>query len=301
MDGLALLYNLRQVLNEISGSGFLDDRTSYEYLYRGAIEFVDRTNCLTTAQSITTVVNQQNYTLNADYSKLYLKNRDNNYYIKYNDGSANTFPLFKTKEEIIYMNSTASVTNPYNWYIEDAAFTSRVQSTATAAYTAAGGEAILTDATAPFANVSEGDMVNNTTTGASGYVLAKPSSSVLVAALFGGSNSNWAINDTYFIQPQGRKQLVLQPPPSVADHTMTVYYIQKPAPVFSNYGIYRFTTDNLQAIIFYAAWLYKYRDRSPNFGDEFYKYFEDQVRKNSTQVNQGINRGDFTVNLRGRR
>ncbi len=301
MDGAALLYNLRQVLNEASDSGFLDNRTSYEYLWRAAIEFTERTSCLTTTQSITTIANTQNYTLNADYLRMYLRNQDYNYYIKYNDGSANTFPLFKEKEEIIFQNSTASVSNPYSWYIEDDTLAARVSSTTTAASTASGGEATLTDSTAPFANVNAGDIVNNTTTSAAGYVLSKTSSSVLVTTLFGGTNQNYGNGDSYVIQPAGRKRLVLQPPPSTAGHTITFYYVQRPAPVFSSYGMYRFGTENLQAIIFYAAWLYKYRDRDPNYGDRFFKYFEDQTRKNSVDVNRSFNRTDFKVNLKARR
>lgn len=302
MDGSALLYAVRQTLNEISGSAFLDDRTTYEYLWKGAIEFVERTACLTTTQSITTVADQAAYTLDADYLNLYLKNRDDNYYIKYNDGSATTFPTYKSKHDIIYANSTGSVSVPYNFYIEDdTTVIARITSTTTAAGTAgSGGQTLLTDSTAPFANVSPGDVVNNITTSAVGYVLSKTSSSVLVTALFGGSNSNYASGDSYVIQPQQRMRIVIDPPPSTASHTITVYYVQRPAPVFSSYGVYRFPSQDLQAIIFYAVWLYKYRDKDPNFGDRYFKFFEDQLKKKSVQLNQGFLRQGFKVNLRGR-
>ena len=74
MDGKGLLYKLGSLLNEDATSGFLDDFTSYEFLYEAAKEFVSRTACITATQTITTVVDQTDYTLNADFLGLYLLN-----------------------------------------------------------------------------------------------------------------------------------------------------------------------------------------------------------------------------------
>lgn len=46
MDGNQLLRQLRDLLNESDSSGWLDDFTSYMYLWQAAVEFVTRTECL---------------------------------------------------------------------------------------------------------------------------------------------------------------------------------------------------------------------------------------------------------------
>ena len=83
MDGKALLYRIRQALDEDSTSSFMDDRTSFDYLYEAAIELAIRTKSLLSSQTITTVSGQDGYTLNADYLGLYAKDRHNNYFVKY--------------------------------------------------------------------------------------------------------------------------------------------------------------------------------------------------------------------------
>jgi hypothetical protein len=47
----------------------------------------------------------------------------------------------------------------------------------------------------------------------------------------------------------------------------------------------------------YAAWLYKYRDREPNFGDGFYRYFEMECAKTIKQAGRAFNRSTFKVNF----
>jgi len=301
MDGKSLLYSLRNALNEPSDSDFLDDRTSYEYLWQSAIEFTDRTSCLTTTQSITTVANQAEYTLNADYMKIYLKNSDNNYFIKYNDGTDDQFPTFKEKEDVIWQNSTESVTIPSHFYIEDDP-TLDTSSSGAASSTglAVNNQTILNASAGNFNDASAGDTVSNLTDTSDGYVLSKSSSIQITTRLFGGTNNYWSNADTFMIQPQGRMRLVLSPPPSTASHTITFYYVKRPDPVFSDFGTYRFQPQHMQAIIFYAAWLYKYRDRAPQYGDRFYQYFDNQVRKSSVQINRGFKRGGFKVNLKKR-
>lgn len=303
MDGKSLLRNLRQLLNEASDSAYMDNRTSYEYLWQAAIEFVERTNCLAATQSITTVANQAEYNLNADFLKLYLRNKDNNLYIKYNDGSADSFPIFKDKSTIIYQNSTASVSVPSHFYIEDApSLDAQITGTVSSAGALSGGQATLTDTSSAtkFANASAGDLVHNTTDASDGYVISKTSNTALVTALFDGTDNDWDLADAYVLQPQGRMRLVLSQPPSAASHTITVYYAQRPAPVFSDYGVYRFQPQHLQAIIYFAAWLYKYRDREPNYGDKFFTFFDSYVRKNSVQVNNAFVREGFSVNFKRR-
>ena len=301
MDGKALLRRLRELLNEASDSEFIDDRTSYEYLYQAAIEFVDRTNCLTSTQTITTVADQSGYTLNADYMGLYLKDRNNNYYIKYNDGSEDQFLLFKEKEDLIYQNSTASVTVPHSWYIED---DPNIDSSSTGANVTTdaglGGQSTLSS-TGSFEDVSAGDVVHNLTDSSDGMVVSRTSDDSIETALFDGSNNYWTAADTFIIQPQGRFRIVLSPPPSTSAHQITFYYVQRPAPVFTSYGAYRFQPQHLQAILYYAAWLYKYRDRAPGFGDKYYQFFEQQVAKSRISIHGSLNQRGWKMNLKARR
>lgn len=302
MDGQSLLYKLRQLLNEDADSGFLDKRTSYDYLWEAAIEFVNRTACLKSTQTITTVAAQTGYTLNADFLNMYMKDSSNRLYIKYNNGSADTFVTWKDYESIVYSNNTSSQSIPGSFsIIDDATLDSQVSGSATSAGALSGGQATLTDTATDFSDVSAGDVIHNTTDASDGMVLSKTSSTVLVTALLGGTNNAWAINDAYIIQPQGRLKLVLDGPPLTAGHTITVYYVQRPAPVYSDYGVYRFPLQYSDAIVKYAAFLYKFKDREPNFGHTWYGIFDRQVRMASSALNKSFIRKGFTVNLKARR
>jgi len=289
-------------LNEDSSSSFLDDKTTYSYLWDAAIEFSTRAEALKSTQSITTVADQSGYALNADFIRLYLKDSSGDYYIKYNDGTNDTFLNFREYENVIHDNQTTSVSIPNRFSILDyPTLYSQVTGTATSTAAASGGQCTLTDTAGSFSNVSAGDVIHNTTDGSDGYVLSKTSSIEIIVALFGGSANDWTIGDTYVIQPQGRLQIVLDPPPSTASETVTVYYIQRPAPVFSSYGIYRFASQYCDAIVKYAAFLYKYRDREPDFGDYLYKNFERIARMNQYNMNASLQRTSFSVNLKRRR
>lgn len=301
IDGKSLLRELRGLLSESSTSDFMDDRMSYSYLHKAATEFVDRTDAIKVEQSITTVASTAGYTLNADFLKLYIKNRDNDYFIKYNDGTNDTLITIKDYNQIIYDNQTDNATIPsYFSIINDSTNDSQISSTATAVGAASGGVCTLTDSTAPFADVSAGDIVHNITDGSDGIVVSKTSSSALVTALFDGTNNDWTSADSYVIQPQSRMKLILSPPPSTSGHTVTLYYIQKPVPVYSSYGIYQIPSQYLSALVFYAAWLYKYSDREPNFGDALYAFFDKECRKASPVLNTASGKSLVNVSFKKR-
>lgn len=304
MDGASCLYRLRQLLNEDANSAFLDDRTSYDFINSAAIEFVERTSCLKSTQSITTVADQREHTLNADFIKLYLKDKNNRLYCKYNDGSSSysDFIYFKPYEEIIYEDNVDSVSDPTHFtIIDDATLDSQVTGTTTSAGAASGGQSTLTDTGADFSDVSAGDMVHNTDDGSVGVVLSKTSPTVLVTALFGGTDDDWTSSDAYVIQPQGRLQFQFDPPPSTSSHTVTVYYIQRPAPVYSDYGVFRLQPQHMEAILKYAAFNYKYRDQDPNFGDAYFQHWENELKKSSATLNNAFGRNRIKVNMKVRR
>lgn len=296
MDGKNLLYKIRQVLDEDSLSSFMDDRTSFDFLYEAAIELAMRTKLLVSSQTITTVADQEGYTLNADFLGLYAKDYSGRFFVKYNDGGTNSFPFYHDYEDVLFEDQTASVPQPnYFSVISDPDKDTQVSGTATGTAAQTGYESTLTDTAGDFSDVSAGDTIHNTTDGSDGMVLSKTSSTVLQVALFGGTSNDWTSGDAYVIQPQGRMKLILNPPPSTAGHTVTVNYIKRPDPVYSHYGTYRFQNHHMTALIKYAAWLYKYRDREPQTGDMLFKYWDRQVGIHSEQVRSTMNKKGFKV------
>lgn len=285
------------MLEEDSSSGFLDDYTSYMFLWEAAIDFATKTKCLRTYQDITIVAEQIAYDLNADFMGLYIRNSDKDYVVKYYDTSNYTFIKEIPYETLFTNNNTTSVSVPSGFSIRDKTTKSdRVTGTVTTAGDASGGEAILTDSAADFTDVEVGDDIHNTTDASSGIVLAV--STTLTVALFNGTDDEWDTDDAYVIQPQGLNQIVLDPPPSTNDHTVTVPYLQRPTPVFSDYGIYRFPKQYSAALVKYAAWLYKYRDKEPNFGDKWFAYYTAQAKQYANQIDHILRRKTFSVSFK---
>jgi len=302
MDGKDLRRRLARLLLENDDSSYLDKRSSYDFLFEAAKELGRRTKSLTTTQDITTVANQAAYTLNGDFLGMYLTTPDNRFYIKYNDGTNDTFIYFDDYEAVIYANDTTGVTIPNRFSIMDKqTLASRVTGTCTTAGDETGNKALLTDAAGDFSDVWAGDTIHNTTDVSDGVVVAKTSTTAISSCLFGGTDNEWDSSDAYIIQPQGRFQLVLDPPPSTASHTVTVYYLQRPVPVYCDYDVYRFPLDYTEALVKYAAWLYKYRDSAPDFGDKFYVYWDRQVSNAAHGINSTRQRKAWGVNLKGRR
>jgi hypothetical protein len=297
-DGKDLLRRLRNLLNEDSDSGWLDEQTSYDYLYDAAIDFVDRTGCVHDAQGITLIPDEEMYDLNPNFLRLFLKNSSNNYYINLYDGSRWHDIMWKDAEDILYdYNASARAAIPSYFSIVDSEPPGQITGTATAAGGDAGGQQILTDAAADFTDVEAGAVVHNTTDGSDGIVLSKTSETELVTALFSGTDNDYTIGDAYVIQPQARYALGLSPIPSTA-YTLAVTYVKRPAPVYSDYGVYEFINPNV--LVKYAYWLYKYRDRDPNFGDAMYKFWEMEVQKKAYSINQGQRPNRFKVNMKAR-
>lgn len=301
MNGADYLRRLQELMNEDSNSGWLDERSSYDYFYEAATEFVDRTACLKSSQTLTTVADQSEYNLKPDFLRLYAKNDDNEYIIKYYDGSDYSFPTRKDYGELFYDNNSTSVQTPSEFAIIDAELPSQITGTATSNGSASAGESTLTDSSADFSDVYPGASVVNTTDGSSGIVLEQASQTSLVTALFGGTNNEWATSDAYVIQPEGRYKIVLDPPPSTAGHTVVVPYVQTPQPVYSAYRSYRFPRQYSPALVKYAFWLYKYRDREPNYGDAMYKFWIAQIGRYIASVSAAVNKTAMPVNFKKRK
>ena len=103
MDGKESLDQLYDLLSEDTDSNFITRRMALVKLNEAAYEFVERTNCLKSTQTITLVADQSTYSLNTNFMKLYLKNKENRLYIKYNDGNYTSFNTWKDYEDIVYL------------------------------------------------------------------------------------------------------------------------------------------------------------------------------------------------------
>jgi hypothetical protein len=304
MDGHTLLRSLREAIGEPSGSQYIDNRTAFQYLFDAATELVRKTRCLQATATLTTVANQSAYVLPADFIDMALRDSSGKEFIKYYDGSSYSFISPCEYEEIIYGNETTSVVNPSRYAINDkSALYSQITGTATSAGSASGGKSTLTDTSGLFTTtdyVSAGDIIHNTTSDDSGIVLSVDSATALSTAMFDnstGAAAGWTQNDAYVIQPQGRWQLTFDPPPSTAGHTATVYYVQRPAPVFHSYGMYRIPSHFLTDLVDYAAFRYKYRDKEPGFGDAFQKQWLARLGQTASSVNRAVDRSGFKMSM----
>jgi hypothetical protein len=301
MDGKILLYQLRQLLEENATSSFLDDRTSYDFLYEAATEFTKITRALTGSQTITTVANQSSYNLNSDYLYMYPTSDRNEYFIKYFDGASYFYPVWRDYADTVYSNNTTATSIPSSFSILDAPFQNTISSTATANGLEFLGECSLVDSTQTFlSTVSPGDSIHNTSDGSDGIIINVLSDTIIAVALFGGTLNGFTSGDDYIIVPEGRKMMVLDPAPLTSGHTITFKYIAKPMPVYSQLGRYRFDATAMPAITKYAAWLYKYRDREANTGDRWFQYWEKSIRQNLSYTNKSLNRNSWKVNFNKR-
>jgi len=298
MDGKTLKEQLDQLLAEDrSTSGWINSKYSFDLLYNAAVATVSRTRCLTSTQDITTVDGTSGYRLNGDFLKLYLTDDQNRFYVKYYDGTSYSFIYYSSYDSIYLANNTAETAYPDTFTIKDSTALTRYTGTASAVGAATNGECTLTDTTATFTNVYPGDMVHNTTDGSDGIVIVKTSNTALITCLFNGTNNDWTATDAYIVVPQMRFQLIVDPPSSTSAYTITVPYIQKPTPVYSDYRAYNLPSGYEDALVCYAAWKYRYKDREPNFGDALYRHWDATVRNLGKDFSDASNRKGFRVNM----
>ena len=299
MDGWTLSRQVRELLNEESTSSFIDSKDTYDYLYEAACDLNAKIHTLTATQTVTTVDGTNEYDLNSDFMGLYLKNEDNKYYLKLYDGTSYYWVEYVDLPTIFYLNNTDEVAYPSRFAISDKqSLTDNVTGTATSDGDETYGLSTLTDSTAPFTNVTVGDMVHNVTDASHGIVVSITSTSAIVVSLFDGTDNEWDTDDVYVIVPKGRKILTLDPTPSTSSYYVYVEYLQKPDPVYSSYKTYRFDNSWGPALAKYAAWLYKYRDREPNYGDSWYKYYELQIRRHNADKKKMNNEYKFNVYMK---
>jgi hypothetical protein len=76
-----------------------------------------------------------------------------------------------------------------------------------------------------------------------------------------------------------------------------VYYIQRPAPVFHDYGAYRFPTHQQNALVDYAAARYKLRDKEGSMWNAFKKEWLERSGAVGQMQNAALNRTGFRMRL----
>jgi hypothetical protein len=297
MDGKTLTREVQQLLEEQASGTWLDTKTTYDFLYDAALATTSRVRAFTSSQSITTVIGQTDYILNADFMGLYLTDNMNRHFIKYNDGTNDSFIFAATIDSVYLQDNSTQQSVPDNFAIGDAGPQEQITGSATSTTTLTNGESSLVDTNADFSTVNVGDFIHNTTDGSNGVVQQVVSSTNLLTASFDGTNNFWSSGDAYIINPQGRFKIVLNPPPSIGTGTITIPYLQKPAPVYSLYRTYPFAPPYKKAITSLAAFWYKYRDRDPKFGDKLYQVWDMTVKQLNKDLNTIMNRKGFRVNF----
>ena len=307
MDGKLLQYQLNKILNEGETSSFIDTRTSYDYLYQAACELSRLLQTLTGTQTITTVAGQTTYDINADYYCQYIHDTESKFFVTFDNGSDDDSNMYFRDAAALLgdgITDTRTVLNTYT--IMTADLPDRVTGTATESSEAEHGQATLTDSAADFSDIEAGDLVYNVDDESSGVVLAKVSDTALTTALFGGSlrdgdvKNGWWDSDEYYIHPQSRKQMVLGEIPYAAGYEITLNYIKKPAPVYSDIGRYNFDQTFTAALTKYASFLYKFRDAEPNFASNFLAMWEREVRLARAHEDRTLNRKGYRVNFKKR-
>lgn len=306
MVGHVLTRQLRERLGENSTSSWINVQLSYDLIYEAVLEFVDRTACLQKSGNITTGANLSSYTLPYDFQRLYMRDTNGDYFIRYVDSnnSVNNI-IFDDYTNIILNNNTDnnSVAVPSTFCILPSSAANQVSNNTTAAGTIDSNTSLstMTDANGSFVStVSVGDDVFDTLNSYSGKVVTVSSNTALSTALYAsnGTAVGWANATTYMIQPQMRFSLVVDPPTETANETITIYYVYKPDIVYSPYKAYPIHYQYLSPIVDYAAWLYKYRDMEPNFGDKWYIAFDTITKQLKNRYDTSVRKKGWTVNFK---
>lgn len=282
-------------------SSFVDDRVTMDFLWEAAVQMNSDLKWLTTSYSFSTVSGTYAYNMPSNFQELYATDSFNRFFITYADGSTTNF-LYSRPYDKVYLdrlNQSGTASQMYYFSLTDATPLSTISSTATSAGTATNGESTLTDSAAPFTNVSVGDVVHNLTDQSSGIVAALSTTSAVITSLWGGTNNDWTNGDSYIITPQTRYSIVLDPTPDDT-YTVTVQYVSLPTPVYSYYRYYPFPSIYKSALVKYAAWLYKYRDKEPMYGDAWYKHYDNLVRKSKQVTDRSKLKQGFKVNFNKR-
>lgn len=299
MNGAMIQTQLNEIVSEFNSS-WINLKTSFDYLFEAAKDFSKETRACHGTQVITTVASQAEYNLNSDFLEVMTTDDHNHGIISYTVGTTQRWLNWESYSDLLQDNATAG--SPSQYAIADAALLTRITGATNAVGTQVGGESTLASATS-LLTAAVGDYVINVTKSYYGIVLAagaSPTTAMFDLSTRGGAYAGWAMSDAFLITPAPRYKLILDPPPSNTGEIVTVSYYAKPAPVYSDYGVYPFATGYEEALIKYAAWLYKYRDSKPQLADPLYQAYDRAMRKGKSVNRKAVGVTGFRINYTSR-
>jgi len=305
MDGKRLSRQLRQMLNEESGSNSLDSFTTYDLLNQAANQINEHLNHLVDTETLTSVADQSFYELRPDFVRLVDEDHLGRDAIRWNDGSAfhrvSRTSFEKEWHDRSYTETSIAVPNSFSIEPKEAPETLLDGGTATSTAAASAGSCILTDSAVTFDaddSVFAGDTIHNTTDGSMGVVISVISDTQLKTALFGGTANDWTSGDAYVIQPQARYRMRLNPPTSASGDSIVYRYLRRPQPVYSDYDSFNFPLHFQDALVYFACGFYKMRNQMISEGQIWFQQAERLLRKHQRQSMKALGRERIIVNFK---
>ena len=300
MDGHTLARSTREGLHESSAGTFMNSRTTYDYLYAGAIAFNMRAHLLVSSQTITVVQGTTSYNLNSDFAGMANEDSAGREFIKFTVNSADYFIYPMDYSQSVLGNSTAQGAIPIGYYILKATPPSNVTGTATSTGVLSNGETTLTDSNASYTTVAVGDLIHNTTDDSHGVVVSVTNSTTIICSLFEGTTNQFTSGDAYIIIPQARFKLVIDPAPSQSA-TISFNYAQRPNPVYSPYRAYNYPFEYVNVLVNYAVACYKAKDRDFATSQAIMGLADKQIRDTAAQLRRSLpQRNNFRLDLMGK-
>ena len=284
MDGKSLL---DFGANAIGGIATADRKQFFDCMDAAASDFVRRTRILTDQVEVLSEIDTQLYDLPAAFIELAARNRSQRFFMRYTDADDNEYrPVLSSFEKIFAANEDAKEIPERFCIVDKTDQPNRISGTADTDGAASGGECVLTDTSARFiSTVNVRDIVHNAADGSSGIVLEVTNDTHLSCALFGGTNNAWTQDDAYVIVSANAHQLMLDAPSLEMGHTMLIPFVCKPAPVYSDYGMWRFDARSCRAIAYEAAFLFKKDyDFDPKKHEHLHTAFIDEIELVKTEI-----------------
>lgn len=294
MNGLALKQAFLDALNEASEDMVkVDLRRIYDSLDAAALLYVRETKGITKTCTITTVAGQQSYDLSPDFIRITFKDRHGRLRGKYVYGDNTAWPAVRSYDAIFLANRSESQETPTCFAVIDKPDAeTMIEGTTTAAGAVSGGKAQLTDASAAFSGqVYARDTIVNTTRNSSGVVVTVTDDTHIQCALFPDGINSWRIGDGYRIQPQARRQVMLDAPSQSSGHFLILPYAAQQSPVYCESDAWRLDAVACRAIAQEAAYLFA--ESSPKLKPvkTHHQAFVDAIRAERTRMAQRILQG----------
>ena len=298
MNGSMLTQQFLDHIDVLEASDdYASRRRIYECLDMASGIFCRETKSLHTSITIDTVAGQQAYDLPPDFIDLFITQASGRSIIRYSDTINYCWPRLTTYERLYRKNLLTPQNTPNLFAIIDKPSTNDViTGSCSAAGAASNGLTLLTDPTKSYMTTTNRvwprDIVHNHTDGSMGYVIQNFDATHLYTALFGGTDNDWTTSDTYTIQPASQKILFLDAPSAVTGHVMHISYVCMSEPVFSDFGMWRFSDRTCRGIAAGAASIFKREKKEYTEAKALAALFTDEIRQYKIELgNQKLKEG----------